>query len=139
MCDFDRFDKVFGAITTSKTPTSTRKRKKPENRNTKFLKKTKQNAEVKKSDFMLDLTVRKNKNDESSKSFISPRTSNNLFKSQSRVTVSQSLFNSPRVEDSPEIESPDKESILQHISCNIEDFREEIKKPNVFSDDSEEL
>lgn len=128
MCDFDRFDKVFGPYKSNKKQTPNRRNKKAQQRHAKSSKRN--FKEVDMSDSMLDLTVMKKGKIQASPFYRTPEVAQ---KRKSRLKVIEFCSSS----EPEEIESPDKQEVLHHISCSIDDFKETPKKPEANFDDSE--
>lgn len=121
MCDFSKFETIFGITkSNAKSPTNltskTPIRKRKQNLQKNETNKRKQKLEEAESGFVLELSMRKNLRNESI--------------AKSPLTRVQNL--------GTKFSSPDKREIIQNLSCNVEDF---VKEPeeNHDTDTSDDL
>lgn len=98
MSDFARFQNVFGTSGSPAVAGGSKRRQKLKNSKCNKLRTPKTKFPAKESEFMLDLSVIRRK---------------------------RRLSEVKSDDDGDLISSPNKDSIIQHISCRVEDFKED--------------
>lgn len=138
MCDFDRFDKIFGIDKSNKTPGSSKKRKTRKAGTSLSKKKKRQETYEDSREFRLELTVKRRRSE-------ADKSSNSLSTLRTPEINRERFLQTPKVNrswqsrlsgfTSTQCDSPDKASIIPYISCEEGDFKDDLTELAATSDE----
>lgn len=138
MCDFDRFDKVFGIDKSKKTPGSSKKRSARKAGNSLSRKRIEKELYEDTSEFKLELTVKRRRSeaDKSNNSLLrTPEIRNERHVKTPILNRSWQSRLSGFTSTQTSLDSPDKQSIIPYISCEEGDFKDDLVELAATSDE----